>query len=151
MTDAQMADDRDDDPEVLAAGGVVWRTRLDGGPVEVLLVHRPRYDDWSLPKGKVDAGESLEEAALREVEEETGVRGRLGADLGEVRYVDSRGRDKLVRWWAIRAEDVPERLAAADPAEVDEVRWVALDEAAGVTRYDTDRTVLDRFRRYGVG
>ena len=91
-------DDDAREARVRAAGGVVWR-RTD--TVEVLLVHRPRYDDWSMPKGKLDDGESFEDAAVREVEEETGIRAALGEDLGEVRYVDHKGRDKVVRWWAM--------------------------------------------------
>ena len=82
------------EPEVLAAGGVLVR---DDGRVAV--VHRPRYDDWSLPKGKLDAGESFEDGARREVWEETGVRGLIRAELQPVEYVDRKGRDKLVRWY----------------------------------------------------
>src|SRR5437660_9288690 len=85
---------------VRAAGGVVWR-RDDNGVVEVVLVHRPQYDDWSLPKGKLDPGESDEEAALREVEEETGLRGRLETELSSTRYKDRYGRDKIVRYWSM--------------------------------------------------
>src|ERR1700755_2044627 len=80
------------DPEVLAAGGVV--VRKDG---RVAVIHRPRYDDWSLPKGKLDAGESFEDGALREVEEETGIRGRIREELAPVEYVDRKGRDQLRR------------------------------------------------------
>ena len=76
------------------------RRLRDGGPEsEIVLVHRPKYDDWSLPKGKLDPGEGFEEAALREVEEETGLRSSLGRELGETRYNDRKGRSKLVRYW----------------------------------------------------
>ena len=81
---------------VEAAGGVVVRT---GAGPEVAVVHRPRYDDWSLPKGKLDPGESFEDAALREVEEETGVRCRLRGALEPSSYRDHKGREKLVRWF----------------------------------------------------
>ena len=81
---------------VRAAGGVVWR-RNGAGPVEILLVHRPRYGDWSLPKGKCDKGESDEDCALREVEEETGWRCRLGPELPSTRYRDNKDRSKVVR------------------------------------------------------
>ena len=79
--------------EVKASGGVVWR-RAPGGAPELVVVHRPRYDDWSLPKGKLDPGETWEEAALREVEEEVGLRCRLGAELPPVYYRDNKGRDE---------------------------------------------------------
>ena len=78
-----------------AAGGVVWRPVGDG--IEVLLVHRPRYDDWSLPKGKLEPGESWEDGARREVEEETGVTGVLGPHLATSTYTDTKGRPKEVR------------------------------------------------------
>lgn len=127
---------------VRAAGGVVWRDTADG-PV-VLLVHRPRYDDWSMPKGKLDDGETFEAAAVREVREETGVIADLGPDLGEVRYTDHRGRSKVVRWWAMQA--VGEAGAPEDDEEVDELRWVGVDRAADLLSYDLDVEVLDRFR-----
>jgi 8-oxo-dGTP diphosphatase len=122
---------------VLAAGGVVWR-RDDDGEVEVLLVHRPKYDDWTLPKGKLDAGETAEEAALREVEEETGLRCRLGEELSTSTYVDRHGRPKEVRYWAM--EPVGGRFAPND--EVDEVRWLPPGRAADALSYDRDRPVL---------
>ena len=87
-----------------AAGGVVWR-RGSKGSLKVLLVHRPRYDDWSLPKGKLDPGESHRHAALREVEEETGLRCKLGEELPEVRYEDRKGRAKRVRYWSMEPVD----------------------------------------------
>src|SRR5699024_9721130 len=93
---------------VLAAGGIVWR-RLDDGTVEVLLVHRPAYDDWTFPKGKNDDGEDDEAAALREVLEETGLRCTLGPELASSRYVDAKGRDKVVRYWAMTVAEQHER------------------------------------------
>jgi 8-oxo-dGTP pyrophosphatase MutT (NUDIX family) len=128
--------------EVEAAGAVVWRRA--GAGVEVLLVHRPAYDDWSLPKGKLDPGEDHRSAAVREVAEEAGATGRLGADLGEVRYTDRRGRAKRVRWWALEADGRPLR-APEDPDEVDERRWLPLDAAARLATHGTDRDVLARF------
>jgi 8-oxo-dGTP diphosphatase len=119
--------------EVHAAGGLVWRRA--GDRIETVLVHRPRYDDWSLPKGKLDEGESFEEAALREVEEETGLRCDLGDFLGETTYRDNKGREKLVRFWTMEAgegEFTPDD-------EVDELRWVRLDDAAALLSYDFDR------------
>ena len=124
--------------EVRAAGGVVWRR--GGGGVEIALVHRPKYDDWSLPKGKLDPGEGFEEAALREVEEETGMRCTLGRELGETRYRDNKDRPKVVRYWAM---DVT--AGEFEPNdEVDELRWVSVDEATAMLSYDYDRDRVER-------
>ena len=106
--------------EVKASGGVVWRRGDDG--VEIVVAHRPRYDDWSLPKGKLDKGESWEQAALREVEEEVGLKCRLGPELEPTSYEDRKGRAKVVRYWlmepkgdrAVRAQ----RRGRRDPLAV---------------------------------
>jgi 8-oxo-dGTP diphosphatase len=124
--------------EVKAAGGVVWRPARDG--VEIAVVHRPKYDDWSLPKGKLDPGEGFEEAALREVEEETGMRCRLGRELGETRYEDRKGRPKVVRYWSM--EDADGEFAPNE--EVDELRWVPVDDARRMLSYDFDRELIGR-------
>jgi len=124
-----------------AAGGAVWR-HTSAGELEVLLVHRPRYDDWTLPKGKLDPGETGEAGALREVEEETGLRGRLGAEIVEVRYDDRHGRPKRVRYWAMTVDDGA--FTAND--EVDEVRWLSLADAAAALTYPRDVAVLDALR-----
>ena len=115
------------DAVIRAAGGVVWRINADGER-EVLLVHRPKYDDWSLPKGKADAGEKAEQTALREVEEETGLRCRLGADVGKTRYRDSQGRAKTVRYWLMEPESRPDTDFVPN-REVDAVRWCTFDDA----------------------
>src|SRR4051794_19136913 len=120
--------------EVKASGGVVWR-RGPGGAPELVVVHRPRYDDWSLPKGKLDAGESWEAAALREVEEEVGLRCRLGDELPPVGYTDHKGRAKVVRYWLMEPEDAP---PFRPNEEVDEMRWLTPDEAAGTLSYPRD-------------
>ena len=123
-----------------AAGGLVWRTR-DGGEPEVLLVHRPKYDDWTLPKGKCDDGESDEACALREVEEETGLRCELGASLGSTEYTDRHDRPKRVRYWTMTP--VSGEFEAND--EVDEIRWLVADDAADALSYDLDCDVLSRW------
>ena len=123
---------------VQAAGGLLWRRRADG-TLEVLVAHRPKYDDWTLPKGKLEPGESHEQAAVREVFEETGLRCRLGRELPATRYHDRHGRPKRVRYWEMEAEGgefVPNR-------EVDEVRWVELDAAARLLSYERDRGLLE--------
>ena len=122
-------------PEVLAAGGLLVR---DDGRVAV--VHRPRYDDWSLPKGKLDPGESWEDCALREVWEETGVRGRIREELQPVEYVDRKGRDKLVRWYRMDVDGEPDEFAPND--EIDELRWLTPAEALDLVDYDHDRALL---------
>jgi 8-oxo-dGTP pyrophosphatase MutT (NUDIX family) len=122
---------------VLAAGGVVWR-RNDHGGLEVVLVHRPRYDDWSLPKGKLDPGETDEQAAVREVEEETSLIAALGPELPTTTYLDRSGKHKRVRYWAMTV--VSGRPAAAN--EVDRAEWVPMDEAADRISYQRDVEVL---------
>lgn len=125
-------------PVIEAAGGVVWR-RGAKGSLKVLVVHRERYDDWSFPKGKLDPGETHHGAALREVEEETGLRCKTGGELPEVRYRDRKGRPKRVRYWSMEAVD-----GSFEPnAEVDEVRWLSLDDARATLTYAHDQAVLD--------
>lgn len=123
---------------VQAAGGVV-RRRSPEGDVEVLLVHRPRYNDWTLPKGKLAPGEDHAKAALREVEEETGLRCTLGPELAQTSYVDRKGRPKRVRYWSM----TPAGGEFTPSDEVDEIRWVTVAEAASQLTYPRDRPVLD--------
>ena len=123
-------------PQVRAAGGLVARER--DGALEVAVVHRPRYDDWSLPKGKLHPGEGWEAAALREVEEETGLRCDLGEELESVTYLDRKGRRKLVRYWLMRPLD-----GEFEPNdEVDELRWVAPHDALSLLPYEHDRRLV---------
>jgi 8-oxo-(d)GTP phosphatase len=131
---------------IQAAGGVVWRVGngSNGAKVEVVIIHRPRYDDWSLPKGKLAHGESQLEGAIREVHEETGYRVQPGRSLGEVRYLKDSGgaaREKVVHYWAMRAI-----AGAFSPnREVDDMRWLPIDEAFEIVTRGTDREVLERF------
>ena len=108
---------------------------------EVLVVHRPRYDDWSLPKGKLEGGESFEQAALREVLEETGYVCTLGDLLGSTRY-ESRGKPKEVRWFLMEVQGEP----GPHDHEVDEIRWRPLPEAIDLLTYERDRELLSRLR-----
>jgi len=134
------------DHEVLAAGGLVWRQGAHNAH-EVVVVHRPRYDDWTLPKGKLDPGETLEECALREVAEETGLRCRLGALVGDVTYVDHKDRTKLVRYWEMTVESG----APTPNDEADEVRWLSLDEVSAILSYPHDLPMVEALRRRLTG
>src|SRR5690348_1684666 len=125
---------QDDLTVVRAAGGLVVR---DG---QVLLVHRPKYDDWSFPKGKCDPGESDEDCALREVEEETGFHCELLNELGETSYIDGKGRPKVVRYWRMRVVDGEFR----PHDEVDEIRWESPQRAAEVLSWSRDLPLLER-------
>lgn len=122
-----------------AAGGVVFRV-TPKGRVKVLIVHRPRYDDWGLPKGKLDPGETDEEAALREVLEETGYRCRIVATLPETSHQTSRG-GKSVAWFAMRP--LPDSPGFAPNDEIDEVRWLSPRRAARAVDYENDRRLIE--------
>ncbi|MGB0101703.1 MAG: NUDIX hydrolase [Nocardioides sp.] len=131
--------------DVLAAGAVVFRPGK-----RVLLVHRPRYDDWSFPKGKLDRGEHVTAAAVREVCEETGLQVRLGPSLTTQRYPVSGGRSKSVSYWAGRAVGSDDVSAYRPNAEIDAVAWVPYDEALKQLSYPHDRDTLreaERVRR----
>ena len=131
---------------IQAAGGVVWRVGngAGGAKVEVAVIHRPRYDDWTLPKGKLAPGETHLEGAIREVHEETGHRVQPGRSLGEVRYLKKSAgaaREKVVHYWAMRAIGG----AFSPNREVDELRWLSIDDARETITRATDRDVLERF------
>lgn len=123
----------------------MWRGAPDGaeGGLEILVVHRPRYDDWSFPKGKLDVGETHEAAAVREVHEETGLNVELGPELSPAAYIDHLGRPKTVRYWSMTVLDG----AFARNDEVDEVRWLPLLEVPRILSYRRDADVLDAFVR----
>ena len=122
---------------VRAAGGVV--TRGAGDELEVVVVHRSVYSDWTFPKGKLHEGETEEDAALREVTEETSLRCVLGRELATTEYRDARDRPKTVRYWEMRA--VSGELEAAN--EIDAARWCAVADARSLLTYERDRTLLD--------
>lgn len=126
-----------DGPLVEAAGCVVWR--LNGNEPEVAVVHRNRYDDWSHPKGKRDDGEDDLLCAVREVLEETGLRGTIHRELPTVRYVDHKGRAKVVRYWSMEYQGgdfVPNN-------EVDELCWLPVEQAKRRLSYSHDQFLLD--------
>jgi len=128
----------------LAAGGVVLRRSGTEG-LEVLLVHRPRYNDWSLPKGKLDRGESLELTAIREVKEETGLTCRIIRPLSIARYnyrTPKGERPKAVQYYLMLPEDGVLRTDQDD--EIDSVCWVPADQALDKLNYDFDRQLVDR-------
>lgn len=131
---------------IRAAGGVLWR-KADANPeseVEVAIIHRPRYDDWSIPKGKLVPGESLLEGAIREVAEETGYRVQVRQPLGDLEYAKNEGgvpKRKIVRYWSMHAEGglfTPGR-------EVDELRWVSIEQALELLSHERDRQLLATF------
>ncbi|UVY85264.1 NUDIX hydrolase [Brachybacterium sp. NBEC-018] len=132
-------------PPVLAAGALAWREGASG--VEVMLVHRPRYDDWSVPKGKLDKGETFPAAAVREVAEETGYRVRLHRPLPASVYLLPDGRTKIVQYWTatVRAKVAP---GPENPREIDEVRWVDLDEATALLTRQSDVVTVESLRRH---
>ena len=124
------------DAIVRAAGGVAWRGR--DGDVRLLLVHRPKYDDWSFPKGKCEIDETDESCALREIEEETNLRVTLGPELVSTTYA-SKGRPKHVRYWLVEPRN-PDAAVARN--EVDDLAWLTPDEALDQLTYERDREVL---------
>jgi 8-oxo-(d)GTP phosphatase len=130
---------------VLAAGAVLWRSG-DGADPEVAVIHRPRYDDWSLPKGKVDVGENEPVTAVREVYEETGHSSHLGRRLASVSYPVQEQGIKKVRYWAARSADG----TFTPNSEVDELKWLPVEAALKQLDYPHDRKVLRRFAKLPV-
>lgn len=133
---------------ITAAGAVVWRSRTSPTRpeprIEVLVVHRPEYDDWTFPKGKSDPGESLHQTAVREVLEETATSIRLGIRLPDVEY-QVNNRRKVVSYWIAQATNASNTTFTPN-SEVDEIRWVRIKAARALLSYQHDRSVLDAFR-----
>jgi 8-oxo-dGTP pyrophosphatase MutT (NUDIX family) len=129
--------------EVRAAGAVLWRLG-SAGELEVLVIHRARYDDWSFPKGKAENGEDDQACAQREVEEEVGIRPELGPEVGTTSYTDRGGRPKRVRYWA--AEVAAGREPRLEDG-IDEARWLPANEAARLLSYSRDRELVARLAK----
>jgi 8-oxo-dGTP diphosphatase len=128
----------DAEPDIRAAGGVVLR-RERPGRTRVAVIHRPKYMDWSLPKGKLEKGETWKQAALREVKEETGFEAKALEELPPVSYLDRKARSKLVRYWLME----PLEGGFEPHDEVDELRWLTRREAGKLLTYDHDRELID--------
>jgi len=125
---------------------VCWR--IVDGDIRVLVIHRPRYDDLTLPKGKLDAGETLPQAAVREVREETGLQIALGVPLSQTRYTVASGREKVVHYWAAEVKDSMIKASRFHPnAEVDAVHWMPLVKAKVALSYEHDIQLLEEFER----
>ncbi|WP_111720731.1 NUDIX domain-containing protein [Homoserinimonas sp. OAct 916] len=130
---------------IYASGAVCWR--IIDSKLRILLIHRSRYNDVSLPKGKVDAGESLPQAAVREIEEETGLKVALGVPLGVTRYTMPKGIDKVVHYWAAEVTDEAQLASAFLPnSEVAALEWVSLKKARTMLSYPRDAEILDNFK-----
>jgi phosphohistidine phosphatase SixA/8-oxo-dGTP pyrophosphatase MutT (NUDIX family) len=134
-------------PTILAAGAVLWR-HIEGDAIEIALVHRPRYDDWTLPKGKLEDGEHLLACAAREIREETGAIAHFGPLLGEITY-DVEDERKTVTYWAARAVEMRQPTAPAE--EIGRVQWLSPSEARAMMTYEHDREVLNEFLEIGTG
>ena len=142
---------------IRAAGGLVWRMVGQGSPqgepepvssmedLEFALVHRPRYQDWSLPKGKAKKRESSQQAALREVREETGLECELGEELRTVQYLTPKGEEKTVRWWAMT---VLKDHGFEPNEEVDRISWVAFEELSRICAFSSDLEVVHSLSIY---
>ncbi|MGI9171176.1 MAG: NUDIX hydrolase [Candidatus Nanopelagicus sp.] len=127
---------------ILAAGGVVWR-RNQNKQVEVVIVHRPKYDDWSFPKGKADSKEALISCAYREIIEETNITTQFGPFIGQVEYLTSEGL-KQVSYWAAKAIDTKPFIANS---EVDQVKWMEISEVKQLLTMDSDKEILKKFTK----
>jgi 8-oxo-dGTP diphosphatase len=135
---------RDVTPAVYAAGALCWRVVDDR--IVVLVVHRTKYGDVTIPKGKVDEGETLPQTAVREIQEETGLGIRLGVPLGVSRYPLASGREKIVHFWAAEVSDKAiERSTFVPNAEIAAIEWVTIKKARSYLTYERDVEILDAF------
>jgi len=134
-------------PIIEAAGAVLWRN-ADNDSIEIALVHRPRYDDWTIPKGKLETNENLLTCAVREVREETGAVAHFGPLLGQISY-DTEGIRKKVTYWSARAVEILE--ATAQPDEISQVQWLSPSAARATLTYEHDREILNSFLAIGTG
>jgi len=135
------------DTVIYAAGAVLWRFDTEN-KIEIGLIHRPRYDDWSLPKGKLDPNETMIGCAYREVVEETGYSAVFGPELGHATYVVD-GVNKLVKYWSAQA--VGAATGKPNPQEVDQMMWLSPQDARQKLTLDDDRSIIDFFLDFGVG
>jgi 8-oxo-dGTP pyrophosphatase MutT (NUDIX family) len=124
---------------ILASGGLLWRK--SDQERQILIIHRQRYDDWSLPKGKLEKGESWEEAALREVEEETGCPASIDSFAGILSYAPG-GKPKVVLYFHMTPTGERKEIPMGSGMEVDAIQWVAVPEAARLLTYDAERDLL---------
>ena len=132
--------------EIMAAGAVLYRVNQD--EFEIALIHRPRYDDWSFPKGKIEFGESFLATARREVLEETGYAAKFGPLVAEIQYL-AEGVPKRVKYWAAQA--ISEAKSIADLEEVDQFEWHSLKSAKAKLTHEEDRKVLKLFKDMSPG
>ena len=132
---------------IQAAGAVLWRYS-ESKKIEIALVHRPRYDDWSLPKGKVEEKESHIACAYREVSEETGFKAVFGPEIGTATYKVPEGK-KVVRYWSAQA--IGDAEGSVDANEIDEILWLEVKEAKKKLTLDDDREIVNFFIEFGVG
>jgi 8-oxo-dGTP diphosphatase len=126
---------------IRAAGALLWRENSEL-KIEIALIHRPRYDDWSLPKGKIEEGETSLFCAFREVIEETGITPTFGRELGSVEYKEPAGL-KRVKYWSARAPYNSEKFVVNE--EVDEIKWLTPEEAHSLATHESDRTIIENF------
>ena len=126
---------------IRAAGALLWRDNSDLS-LEVALIHRPRYDDWSLPKGKLEMGETALQCAYREVHEETGIRATFTRQLGTVEYEES-GQEKRVKYWAAHCALTNSEFVPNE--EVDQMRWLSPSQALEQATHDSDKSIIEKF------